>query len=54
MVHVGIGYGVHQLVTGRKLILGGVEIPARQVSPCRHGDSKLLSGHAGLEQMFRG
>lgn len=27
MVHVGIGYDVHQLVTGRKLVLGGVEIP---------------------------
>lgn len=27
MNHVGIGYDVHQLVLGRKLILGGVEIP---------------------------
>jgi 2-C-methyl-D-erythritol 2,4-cyclodiphosphate synthase len=27
MNHVGIGYDVHQLVEGRKLILGGVEIP---------------------------
>src|SRR5215467_13565259 len=27
MVHVGIGYDIHPLVTGRKLILGGVEIP---------------------------
>ncbi len=27
MVHVGIGYDVHRLVEGRKLILGGVEIP---------------------------
>jgi len=27
MVHVGIGYDVHPLVSGRKLILGGVEIP---------------------------
>ena len=27
MNHVGIGYDVHQLVTGRKCILGGVEIP---------------------------
>lgn len=27
MVHVGIGYDVHPLVEGRKLILGGVEIP---------------------------
>ena len=27
MVHTGIGYDVHCLVEGRKLILGGVEIP---------------------------
>jgi 2-C-methyl-D-erythritol 2,4-cyclodiphosphate synthase len=27
MVHVGIGYDVHALVAGRKLILGGVAIP---------------------------
>jgi 2-C-methyl-D-erythritol 2,4-cyclodiphosphate synthase len=27
MIRVGIGYDVHRLVTGRKLILGGVEIP---------------------------
>jgi 2-C-methyl-D-erythritol 2,4-cyclodiphosphate synthase len=27
MVHVGIGYDVHPLVAGRKLILGGVDIP---------------------------
>lgn len=27
MVHVGIGYDVHALAPGRKLVLGGVEIP---------------------------
>ncbi len=27
MVHVGIGYDIHRLTEGRKLILGGVEIP---------------------------
>jgi len=27
MAHVGIGYDVHQLVEGRKCVLGGVEIP---------------------------
>lgn len=27
MVHVGIGYDVHAFAVGRKLILGGVEIP---------------------------
>ena len=27
MVHVGIGYDVHAFADGRKLVLGGVEIP---------------------------
>lgn len=27
MVHTGIGYDVHRLAEGRKLIIGGVEIP---------------------------
>ena len=36
MVHVGIGYDVHALVEGRKLILGGVEIP----------HTKGLEGHS--------
>src|SRR5258706_12889187 len=36
MVHVGIGYDVHQLVAGRKLVLGGVEIP----------HAKGLDGHS--------
>lgn len=27
MIHVGIGYDIHPLVEGRKLVLGGVEIP---------------------------
>ncbi len=27
MTHVGIGYDVHQLAAGRRLVLGGVEIP---------------------------
>jgi 2-C-methyl-D-erythritol 2,4-cyclodiphosphate synthase len=27
MVHVGIGYDVHAFAEGRKLVLGGVEIP---------------------------
>ena len=27
LMRVGMGYDVHKLVEGRKLILGGVEIP---------------------------
>jgi 2-C-methyl-D-erythritol 2,4-cyclodiphosphate synthase len=42
MVHVGIGYDVHQLVEGRKLILGGVEIP----------HSKGLDGHSDADVLM--
>jgi 2-C-methyl-D-erythritol 2,4-cyclodiphosphate synthase len=42
MVHVGIGYDVHQLVAGRKLILGGVEIP----------HSKGLDGHSDADVLM--
>jgi 2-C-methyl-D-erythritol 2,4-cyclodiphosphate synthase len=38
-MRVGIGYDVHPLVTGRKLILGGVEIPF----------DKGLSGHSDAD-----
>ena len=39
MNHVGIGYDVHRLVEGRKLILGGVEIP----------HAKGLEGHSDAD-----
>ena len=42
MVHVGIGYDVHQLVAGRKLILGGVEIP----------HPKGLDGHSDADALL--
>jgi 2-C-methyl-D-erythritol 2,4-cyclodiphosphate synthase len=42
MVHVGIGYDVHALVTGRKLILGGLEIP----------HSKGLEGHSDADALM--
>src|ERR1043165_2410642 len=42
MVHVGIGYDVHQLVAGRKLILGGVEIP----------HTKGLEGHSDADALM--
>ena len=41
MIHVGIGYDVHPLVEGRKLILGGVEIP----------HSKGLDGHSDADAL---
>lgn len=42
MVHVGIGYDVHALVTGRRLVLGGVEIPHT------HG----LDGHSDADALL--
>jgi 2-C-methyl-D-erythritol 2,4-cyclodiphosphate synthase len=42
MIHVGIGYDVHQLVEGRKLILGGVEIP----------HYKGLDGHSDADALM--
>jgi 2-C-methyl-D-erythritol 2,4-cyclodiphosphate synthase len=42
MNHVGIGYDVHQLVAGRKLYLGGVEI----------AHSKGLDGHSDADVLM--
>ena len=42
MVHIGIGYDVHALVAGRKLILGGVEIP----------HTKGLDGHSDADALM--
>jgi 2-C-methyl-D-erythritol 2,4-cyclodiphosphate synthase len=42
MIHVGIGYDVHRLVEGRKLILGGVDL--------RH--SKGLDGHSDADVLM--
>jgi 2-C-methyl-D-erythritol 2,4-cyclodiphosphate synthase len=41
VLHVGIGYDVHRLVTGRKLILGGVEI-AHETGLDGHSDADVL------------
>jgi 2-C-methyl-D-erythritol 2,4-cyclodiphosphate synthase len=42
MIHVGIGYDVHALASGRKLILGGVEIP----------HAKGLEGHSDADALM--
>jgi 2-C-methyl-D-erythritol 2,4-cyclodiphosphate synthase len=42
MVHVGIGYDVHAFVEGRKLILGGVDIP----------HTKGLDGHSDADALM--
>lgn len=41
MTYVGIGYDVHALVTGRKLVLGGVEI-AHERGLQGHSDADVL------------
>jgi 2-C-methyl-D-erythritol 2,4-cyclodiphosphate synthase len=49
-MRAGIGYDVHKLVTGRKLILGGVEIPfAKGLSG--HSDADVLT-HAIMDAML--
>lgn len=42
MIHVGIGYDVHRLVEGRKLILGGVDL--------HH--AKGLEGHSDADALM--
>jgi 2-C-methyl-D-erythritol 2,4-cyclodiphosphate synthase len=42
MTHVGIGYDVHRFGAGRKLVLGGVEIP----------HSKGLEGHSDADVLM--
>lgn len=50
MIHVGIGYDVHRLVEGRKLILGGVEIPFERGLD-GHSDADVLI-HAICDALF--
>lgn len=40
-MRIGIGYDVHRLVSGRKLILGGVEIPC-ELGLDGHSDADVL------------
>lgn len=40
-IRIGLGYDVHQLADGRKLILGGVEIPYEK-GPVAHSDGDVL------------
>lgn len=40
-IRTGIGYDVHQLIRGRKLIIGGVEIPYHK-GPLGHSDGDVL------------
>jgi 2-C-methyl-D-erythritol 2,4-cyclodiphosphate synthase len=42
MVHIGIGYDVHQLVAGRQLVLGGLTIP----------HTRGLDGHSDADALM--
>lgn len=49
-IRIGNGYDIHQLVTGRKLILGGVEIP-HEKGLLGHSDADVLT-HAIMDAML--
>lgn len=49
-MRVGMGYDVHRLVEGRKLILGGVEIPYEK-GPLGHSDADVLI-HAIMDALL--
>lgn len=49
-MRVGIGYDVHRLVAGRKLILGGVEI-SYQLGLLGHSDADVLT-HAIIDAIL--
>ena len=50
MTRIGHGYDVHKLVEGRKLILGGVEIP-HTVGLLGHSDADVLT-HALMDALL--
>ena len=49
-MRIGNGYDVHKLVPGRKLILGGVEIP-HETGLLGHSDADVLT-HAVIDCLF--
>lgn len=60
MIRVGIGYDVHRLVQGRRLVLGGVEIPGElgleghsDADVLLHAIGDALLGAAGLGDLGR-
>lgn len=50
MIRIGHGYDVHRLVTGRKLILGGVTVP-HETGLLGHSDADVLV-HAIMDAML--
>ncbi len=49
-IRIGNGYDIHRLVTGRRLILGGVEIP-HELGLLGHSDADVLT-HAIMDAML--
>lgn len=49
-MRIGFGYDVHQLVSDRKLILGGIEIP-HELGLLGHSDADVLT-HALMDAML--
>lgn len=49
-MHIGHGYDVHRLVEGRKLILGGVEVP-HTLGLLGHSDADVLT-HAVMDALL--
>nr|WP_307990813.1 2-C-methyl-D-erythritol 2,4-cyclodiphosphate synthase [uncultured Niameybacter sp.] len=50
MLRIGMGYDVHKLVEGRKLILGGIEIP-HTLGLLGHSDADVLV-HAVMDALL--
>lgn len=50
MLRIGMGYDVHQLVEGRKLIMGGVEIP-HEKGLLGHSDADVIV-HAVMDALL--
>jgi len=51
MTRAGIGYDLHRLAEGRKLILGGIEVPFHK-GPVGHSDGDALA-HAICDALAR-
>lgn len=49
-MRIGMGYDVHQLVEGRKLIIGGIEIP-HSMGLLGHSDADVLT-HAIMDSLL--
>ena len=50
MTRIGMGYDIHRLVPGRKLILGGIEIPFEK-GLLGHSDADVLV-HAACDALL--